>query len=287
MLPENIQVLTSDGFTQIKNITTDDLVATMNPDTFELMYVNPVRIYQADKQELIGIKNNQVTLICTKDHKLFVQINKKHEFHEIQRLSDDTFKLKLNVVNQNKNKIEWFVLPSYMDTNERKIPMDLWLEFIALFINYGYIRFGKIAFGNLRFGHPINIPAINDEIKKYISLIDDKQLMHYLMCCEDKFPDYIWDLNKDQTKTFLKYFLPCCIDINLHKLVSQTELVPEDTTNLDSFEYLEHKQYLRCNPKHFKTYKMLSKSVYGLEIPDTHLIYIKIQGSQPCWIGDH
>ena len=66
---EDTQVLTENGFKPFQDVTQEDMIATMNPDTFQIEYVPPLhKIKQRFKGELVQIKARNTDLQVTKDH---------------------------------------------------------------------------------------------------------------------------------------------------------------------------------------------------------------------------
>jgi len=73
---DDTEVLTNNGWKLFKNLTKEDLVATVTP-TKELFFVKPTHyICKKHTEDMVSIKSKTIDLLVTKDHNLYVK--RKH-----------------------------------------------------------------------------------------------------------------------------------------------------------------------------------------------------------------
>ena len=136
MTPDH-DVLCSDGWKSIKDITLKDKVATYGQNG-DLIYTNPTKVYEYDVDEQVyEIKNQQISLKVTKNHKMFIKKRNKsyYELCEAQDIFGKRVQYKKNVENNQKD-IDNIVL-KHNESNYQTFKMDDWLEFLGIFISDG------------------------------------------------------------------------------------------------------------------------------------------------------
>lgn len=214
-------VLTTDGWINIKNITTNHTVATMNPDTDELYYTKPLNTYKFDNnEELIYIQNQFMETKCTKNHKLYAKVDGKFGLHEAQTLLNKKFHIKRNAINKNPD-IQNFALPKlthtqkYRSKDVRDLPMNEWLEFLGIYIAEGCVDLSKstrIYVHKSRVRNKLDsilpiLGLINKDYGDNCYYITDLQLSSYLSLLnkstEKYLPEFVWSLSANQSKILL------------------------------------------------------------------------------------
>jgi len=72
---EKTEVLTRNGWKSFAEITFDDEIATLNPDTWKLEYQKPLRIIRKPYAgKMYYVKTKEVNLMVTPDHSMFVAL---------------------------------------------------------------------------------------------------------------------------------------------------------------------------------------------------------------------
>jgi len=233
---EQTEVLTKNGFKFFKDVTLDDEIATLNPETEELEYHKPLAKQEYDYNGIMHhYKNMNVDLLVTPDHSLYCKKIWQKDFNRIE--SKEVFGKWLNFKKDCKWKgksEDYFVLPKIENTwhcgkgkghdktevySERSIPINLWLEFMGWFLSEGNLH------NNIRSGYKIRITQNYPNLNRIIELIKkmgykpficknpdriefyDKQLYLYLKQfgkAKDKFiPNFIKNLSTEQIDLFL------------------------------------------------------------------------------------
>ncbi|NDB86671.1 MAG: hypothetical protein EB127_28850, partial [Alphaproteobacteria bacterium] len=136
------EILTKAGWKYFKDLTKEDEVATLSDDRF-LEYNKPINIFEYDYNgELYHIKNQQIDLMVTPNHKMYVKKESTKSTFELLRadeIMNKCVKYKKDVVNQFKDK-KMFVLPSCDGFEAKNIDLDSWLTFFGIFIAEGWTR---------------------------------------------------------------------------------------------------------------------------------------------------
>lgn len=204
------QVLTQHGWIEIKDIDISvHKVATLDVNG-EMCYEHPVNKFVYDHEgDMYYVKNKQVHVVCTLNHKLFVKKRdrKTYELIEARDVMGKMVRFQKSMVNTQPD-VEW------MDLCTKRYKMDDWLQLLGMFISDGSVNVGavylschkqrKVDFNThiftklgLKFKHnsfqgsfALNKgehPEIYEELQKYSLGAANKVL-----------PDYVWDLSQRQ-----------------------------------------------------------------------------------------
>lgn len=221
------EVLTLKGWKFNHQLTMNDQIATLIDG--KLVYQKPNKIlnYPDYKGDMYHIKNDQLNLMVTPNHRMFVSKQKEND----NQWSDYDFELAEDIVGKHrryKKDVDWkvndyqFILPSITDENgnvysDKKVDMDAWLTFFGIWIDHGWT------------GSPyqVGINQCNQEIMNKLSsaidklgycfiddeddyIIDDKQLYSYIekiniVDLSNKYlPEWAWSLSKQQAIILLE-----------------------------------------------------------------------------------
>lgn len=158
---DSTELLTTNGFINVKNIKKNDVVATFNLETNDLEYQNIknkfVYPYNGD---MIFIKGHNIDQMVTNNHKLVIRKRntsnktKRSEYNELMNASlvknmPYTYISIPRITNPIEGKNEDFMnFPAYSWINngrtyrleERNISMDLWLKFLGYYLSEGWIE---------------------------------------------------------------------------------------------------------------------------------------------------
>lgn len=220
------EVLTINGWKSIETVTINDKVATLK-DGKTLVYENPIDVmhYPDYEGEIYHVTNNLVDLVVTGNHRMWVSRNdSKYEFITANNLLGENVRY--------KNDADWdmseyiFKLPSYIrffnDKICTKIPEKIITNMndFLLFLGIWYVK-GSSFSNKTHGGTTINImceTSNNILYKLYENLgynytvnnnkiiVHDYQLSKYLkqFNITKQFPDWVFKLSKNQTKTLLR-----------------------------------------------------------------------------------
>jgi len=155
------EVLTEDGFKRIAELTGNERIATLNPETDEIEYQYPLAIHKFKyKGKMIHINGRSIDLLVTPEHKLYVKDyyrerkgkNAPYQFIEAIDLLNSykyqKYRFK-RTAKWNGTNVEYFKLSEYQNSwvthgahrqfkqSEKHIPIDVWLRFFAWYISEG------------------------------------------------------------------------------------------------------------------------------------------------------
>jgi len=208
------QVLTNEGWIEIKDIDINKhKVATLDKNG-NMYYENPVNKFEYDHNgKMYYVKNKQVEVVCTLNHKLYVKKREKirgekdYELIEAENVIGKMVRFQKSMKN---------VYPDveYIELGDKKYKMDDWLQLLGMFIadgcvnNRGVIlsahKQRKIDF-NTHILTKLNIGFYHDNYNGYFSINIGKnkeiynELKKYSLGALNKYlPDYIWNLSQRQ-----------------------------------------------------------------------------------------
>lgn len=140
------QLLTETGWKPVADITQQDRLATLNPETNNLEWHKPDKLHSYDHSGLMyHLKLKHVNMLVTTNHDLWVSRPGK-QFQKIKAIDfynskgEWQFQKNCNWIGEER---EWFDPPDpppLCRNNLGKIPMDLWLEFLGYYIAEGRVQ---------------------------------------------------------------------------------------------------------------------------------------------------
>jgi DNA-directed RNA polymerase beta subunit len=212
------QVLTDKGWIEIKDIDiTIHKVATLDTNK-NMCYEFPIAKYEYDHDDkMYYIKNKQVHIICTLNHKLYVKqrTGKKYELIEAQDVMGKMVRFQKTMTN---------VYPDieFITIGEIQYKMDDWLQLLGMFIADGY-----------SYNKSINITALKERKQLFNKNLLEKLNIEYKYSKDGKFiingkknknvcehldilsvgalnkylPEYVWNLSQRQSIILLEALL--------------------------------------------------------------------------------
>jgi DNA-directed RNA polymerase II subunit RPB2 len=184
-LTEDHEVLTSDGWKFINNITTDDKVAVLKDD--KLVYENPMEVHKYPEYSgtMYNISNSQIDLNVTGEHKMYVKYNNNQDYilEKANNIIGDCVRYKKDCI--------WdapdyqFIIPG----SNKEINMDAWLHFFGLWIVKDCDN--KIIY---KFGTHFNTEHTQKIIDYLFSIYTDKR----------RLPEWVWKLSSTQVRILMK-----------------------------------------------------------------------------------
>jgi intein/homing endonuclease len=220
-LREESFVLTNKGWIQLKDIDIKQHKVATLKDGKNLDYVYPINKYEfdCDKEQLYHMYSQQINIICTKNHNLYIQRRDTDYFEFIQ--AKDVYgkrvKYKKDAINLN-NDINEFVLEN------TKYNMDEFLKLLGSFISDGWVEIAKkytrinISMTKTRkkiyIEEVLNKLNINYNMTKDRVLIGNtyKELVNYLnvlsVGAANKYlPEFVWNLSQRQSIILMESLL--------------------------------------------------------------------------------
>lgn len=222
-------VLTKEGWKKINEITINDKVAVLKGT--KLVYENPLEIHKYPEYngKMYKIKNDTIDLDVTLNHRMYISE------YNTEKKEWDRYKLSKaeNIIGKNikyKTNASWikdeyqFILPEYNNNKEKILDMKSWLIFYGIYItekeeyltnkkyvltiDYNNKKYKKLneVLKNMGFKFYIKQDEFNN---KKIEIVDE-QLYSYLDKMRNnnkKLPEWVWELNKEQSKILYKSML--------------------------------------------------------------------------------
>lgn len=200
------EVLTTNGWKLISQVTRDDKVATLVNNRLKYQHPSNVYSYPNYEGDMYYIKNQSIDMVVTGNHRMLVSQKRDDGW------TDYHFEKASNIVGQKrcyKRNADWIVddyqfeLPECNDNNghikqARNVGMDSWLKFFGAWITNGHTT-------KTNDSHNITIDG-------GYSIINDIQLYKYMkqfnVKTHNKFlPKWVWRLSQNQCRTLIDSLL--------------------------------------------------------------------------------
>ena len=208
------QVLTNEGWIEIKDIDINKhKVATLD-NNGNMSYEYPVNKFEYDHNgKMYYVKNKQVEVVCTLNHKLYVKKREKlkgekdYELIEAENVIGKMVRFQKSIKNVYSDV-------EYIELGDKKYKMDDWLQLLGMFIADGSVnsrgvilsahKQRKIDF-NTDILKKLNVGFYHDNYNGYFSINIGKnkeiynELKKYSLGALNKYlPDYVWNLSQRQ-----------------------------------------------------------------------------------------
>jgi hypothetical protein len=141
------EILTTEGWKKFDKLEGHEEIATLNPSTHNLEYQNILEnhVYDYDG-DLLSHKSRDIDLLVTPNHRMYYKTNYNYkklgngvEGWEIK--TADSLPENIHF----KKNANWDGLEKeFYEIGTKKIPMDLWLEFMGYFISEGHTSSSKV-----------------------------------------------------------------------------------------------------------------------------------------------
>nr|YP_009532089.1 cell division protein FTSH [Volvox africanus]AXZ97312.1 cell division protein FTSH [Volvox africanus] len=220
-------VLTTNGWIPINQVTTDHTVATFNRKTGELSYQKPTKVYHYNhKGSLYHVRNEQIDLVTTLNHRMLVRNgnitgNSLTNYNLVPAKDIIGKRVKyLKTANWNKEDYQ-FVLPSVTSCIElsKIVDMEAWLTFFGLWMAEGCVTKNSTRYEVLITQKKKNTAKIIQEViqklgytykkSKFNFRVHNKQLYKYLEplsvgAPHKQLPWWVWELSQKQARVLLE-----------------------------------------------------------------------------------
>jgi len=236
------EVLTENGWKKFSQITQKDKICTLNPDTEEIEYQKPRKIYQSKYQgKMYRLKTRRVDLLVTPNHNLLYapadfHTRRPYRFKEARDLFGKSKILRKDGIWRGETP-QYFTLPevkirhgsrfySGLRTKiAKKLPIEPWLKFFGFWVAEGWTTEGgngdyAICICNQNYKLMTEMKHILESFgytifwdKKVTNTIRlrDYQLFHYLRQfgkSSDKYiPTEVKNLSKELLGIFFEYYI--------------------------------------------------------------------------------
>jgi len=213
-------VLTSKGWKPIGDITSNDLVATLQDGN--LVYANPVNIWKySHVGNMYSIQSDQVDLLTTMEHKMWVCMpdNNQYNFYKASDIIGKHVKYQ-----KNANWESSFNFPLKGDTNS-------WLTVIGIFYTKGWINNNHIVISYNK--HIIEKTLINALDILELDYINDPESK----CIYINNIDFVNILCLDNIKETLPYWVWNLHSVEARQLLSNICINSKNTNNVNFYTY--------------------------------------------------
>ena len=209
-------ILTEEGWKNIKDIEVGDKCLSLNPETFDLEHVPVIKTYKHKASEMIHFKNRSFDLMVTPDHNMFFQ-RKPHKAYEFIKARE--------LKNFRSGKIprssKWKGTEKDKYTlGDKEVTPYQYAEFMAWYLSEGSSFKNKVSIAQSKEVNKENYLKIEKLLEdtgfRFYSCRDhfeikepllSKQLMEYGKCNEKYVPRDIKEAPREVIRTFLDTYL--------------------------------------------------------------------------------
>jgi DNA-directed RNA polymerase II subunit RPB2 len=213
------QVLTNVGWIEIKDVDIDThMLATLDKNG-NMCYEHPINKFEYDHcGKMYSVKNKQVELVCTLNHKLYVkkrEVRKGDKQYELIEAKDVMGKM----VRFKKNMTNVYPDIEYITLDDKQYKMDHWLQLLGMFISDGSTNSGAVYISALKqrkidFNTSIltnlNVKFTYDNVHDKFCILKGKhleiyeELDKYSVGALNKYlPEYVWSLSQRQSNILM------------------------------------------------------------------------------------
>jgi len=143
---EDTEVLTQEGWKRVSEVSYEDKIATLNPETDELEYQHPSRLFNFEYSgKMCHFYGRHLDLLVTPDHNVYVSRYKSgadwypYQLEKAEDVLTEYVRFKKDCKWSEERK-EHFILSAIENCEEKYLPMDTWLKFFGWWLAEGDIR---------------------------------------------------------------------------------------------------------------------------------------------------
>jgi DNA-directed RNA polymerase beta subunit len=306
LTPDHDVLTATRGWLPIADVTTEDLVATLDPETHQLSYAKPSDVYKYDlvDEELYELDTPSVSLRTTLNHRMYVRRagSSQYEFVEAERVA-------CRGVTYKRDAVVWpsaaSGAPYVLDDDGTSLPTDTWLRVLVALLRYE--RTPKNTF--ILYRDAWTVPHRKDDVAAFdaadVDICEaspDLEVRSPRVCdafardteCGARLPYYVWALSATQARALID-------GLFARELVfrAKTERLADDVQRLALHAGLaadiQDGTLVTLGPREVCTHQVASKrlretivpytgSVHCLTVP-TGLFYVRRNG-HPVWTGN-
>lgn len=221
---DTAEVLTTDGWKNITQVTKNDLVATIT-DLHVLEYVHPVDTYAYEYNgDMYNLRSPFVDIDVTAEHELFVKTRDSAEYRLMpaNEVSGKVVRFKKDCRNPNED-VATITLPATDEHSQWNVNVNDMLELLSLFLSMGTIENNTIIFHAVDHNHVLAIVAAAIkldqvvETKELCYTVNNRQLATFwnqlnVEPKDRRLPKWLWTLSQSQCFNFLEALVktPMC-----------------------------------------------------------------------------
>ena len=280
---EKTEVLTTDGWKSITNLSIHDNVATLINN--KLQYTKPISIYSYDYNGLMYyIDNPNINLCVTPNHRMYV--------NKTIKLASDIY----NKISYYKKDVNFII--SRTLNSCYNFPMKNLIQLYGIWLAYGIETiYGYCVIKNRMFDMLCKKLNIFVEYYNDIVYVKNKKLNKIAMLFNKKnLLKWVWKLNKQQCNLLLKSFLhanktPTVKYSTLADDLQRLCLHAGNSCNIIAYNNIYYLQFLKHNTKIKVNYDFIQdkwihydKKVYCCTVIGKGIIYVRRNGKS-VWCG--
>ncbi|CAN5949973.1 unnamed protein product [Sphagnum jensenii] len=238
------RVLTTAGWKQIDKVCFDDKVAVLDVANDNVLYERPINIYRYDYAgKMYQLTSPFVDLTTTPNHRMWVKSEGDAKFGF--KYSQDIFGAKLRYKKNISNYVPERWIGRTFVVNNSAADINDWLVLFGFLLTRGQPCRHTVTICGGRV--PSNIGALAKKLgyqlcrQTHTSLakIHNSELASCIKCSRKKLPDWVWSLNREQSRLLLKSMrhhrigcidrlvLQCGYSLSPRRSVVRTNLEPE------------------------------------------------------------
>lgn len=216
---ESTDILTKDGWKNIKDINVDDYIVAINNQDNEFELCSSPKIFKEHyKGDIFRIKSQNISLKVLPDSNCFPEEYKINDNEHLKELIIKYQPIIFNFTyNYNRNPKDKFILPSMYQNEQQEIPMNDWLKFLGIYLVVGNTALDMVILSSKN-------KYTEDIIRKVLNLlhlsykfdgnnfsIQNIQLVSYLKKLNDKnerfIPKEFLELSFDQLQILFSHMM--------------------------------------------------------------------------------
>lgn len=144
------EVLTKRGWIKFPELTMDDSICCLDPETDLIRYDKPTLVKNWDHNDkMYHLETQMLDFMVTTNHKMYIKkrYSNNYELEEASKIFGKRVQYKKNGI-WNAPDFTTFTLPAVSNkfkerSLQKNIPMDLWLEFLGYYLSEGCCAYGN------------------------------------------------------------------------------------------------------------------------------------------------
>jgi DNA-directed RNA polymerase beta subunit len=217
LTPDHEVLTKTNGWITIDKLTTNHTLAIAT-DNDELAYEKPsaMNVFH-HTGEMYSVKTKSIEYICTLNHKIYAKPFGDENFNlfEAHELVGTKYYCKTNAQNMQRD-VNLFTLPAFEHNHKKQIDMDLWLEFLGIYITEGSIdNDNRVRISTRKQYIKNKLNKILTQIKftfdiyseDHYHITNQRNLSQYLALSgtdiKKYLPEFVWTLSQRQSRILL------------------------------------------------------------------------------------
>jgi DNA-directed RNA polymerase II subunit RPB2 len=300
---KNTEVLTTNGWRKIEELTLSDKVATLKNGN-ELFYENPLEIMSYDcDEDIYFVKSNQVDLEVTLNHRMYVgdRNGNNYKIKEAREIIGKRVKYIKNVNKYEQYKLtENIILEKFNDIPEKKLNLKSFLVILGIWMAEGWVHGRLIQFAThkkrVKDALDIHFGILGYEIIKSKDgksdeelnrwSVKDEQLLNffkpYSVGAINKYlPNFVWDLSMEDSEILMDSMIlgdGHYMKNGTERYDTSSEILANDFQRLCLHAGYSANKYLRYEAGH-ESYCAPRNEIFKLTVDAYRLTVVKKQNN--------